>query len=213
MPEVKTRIVLVDTNCFLRLYASPVLPLLGQIVGGYKLLTLTSLIEEFHANPELIAKYSRVTEKPKADDLANAVVKLRQQNVIRVANQQKDLTAFARSFLQNFCKKHATAVSRSLSNRDLELLATTIVLRGVMATDEWPLRLVAEDLMQDAAEYDIGLFNSLDILHLLERNGKLSAHDRKMTVDFWVRDGQKLPRDWQQDYLRLFNESADALGQ
>lgn len=42
-----TCFLLIDTNAFLRLYFSPVLPLLGEVIGGYKLMTLESLVGEF----------------------------------------------------------------------------------------------------------------------------------------------------------------------
>jgi hypothetical protein len=34
------KLVIVDTNCYVRLYFSPLRPILGQVVGGYHLVTL-----------------------------------------------------------------------------------------------------------------------------------------------------------------------------
>ncbi|MFZ5508883.1 MAG: hypothetical protein ACOZCP_02395, partial [Pseudomonadota bacterium] len=68
----KPRFVFVDTNCFIRLYGSPVLPLLGQDVGGYRLLTLQSLAEEFLGNETLVKDYCWVAQEPRVSDLKNS---------------------------------------------------------------------------------------------------------------------------------------------
>lgn len=211
MTSAPIRIVLVDTNCFLRLYQSPVLPLMGQDIGGYRLLTLGCLVDEFLNSPSLTANYSWVAADPKRSDLTNAKLKLRGSNKASVEKVQKELRPYAKSVLETHCARNKTSL-RSLSSRDLELLATTIVLKGIMATDEWPLRQVATDLMEDPDEYSIGLFSSLELLHLLEANGKLSPDGRRKTVDAWVRLRENLLKGWQEDYQRLFGESADSLG-
>lgn len=211
MTSNSVRIVLVDTNCFLRLYQSPALPLLGQDIGGYRLLTLGCLVDEFLNSPSLTANYSWVAADPKLSDLTNAKLKLRGANKASVGKEQSELRPYAKSLLETHCARNKTH-PRILSSRDIELLATTIVLKGIMATDEWPLRHVANDLMEDPDEYDIGLFNSLELLHLLETNGKLSADERRKTVDSWVRLRENLLKGWQEDYQRLFGESADSLG-
>ena len=74
------------------------------------------------------------------------------------------------------------------------------------------MRLVAKDLMEDPAEYKIGLLNSLELLHILEINGKIDSEERRNTVDAWIRNSEKLLKGWENEYQRLFKESADKLG-
>ncbi len=212
MTSPSVRIVLVDTNCFLRLYQSPVVPLLGQDIGGYRLLTLECLVDEFDVNSTLAAHYSWVVSGPKRNDLERAKLKLRGPSKAAVAKRIQELKPFGKSLLESYCKHNQILPIRNLSRVDIELLATAVALNGIMATDEWPLRHVAKDLMEDPDEYGIGLFTSLELLHLLETNGKLSSDDRRNTVDSWVRLGENLIRGWQKEYQGLFKESADFLG-
>lgn len=212
MAPAVTRIILVDTNCFLRLYQSPVLPLLGQDVGGYRLLTLKALIQEFNENPTLVEQYHWVAEGSRSTDLNNAALRLSGINKSSVQNETKVLMAYAKGLLGSYCQKRRISPLRSLSARDLELLATTVILHACMATDEWPLRLVAQELINPPDHYDICLFNSIELLSLLETNGKLGPDDRRKTIDSWIRYREKLPKGWDADYQRLFGESSNLLG-
>lgn len=212
MATKSPRFVLVDTNCFLRLYQSPVLPLLGQDVNGCRLLTLDVLVSEFLDNGRLVADYPWVAENPKRADLDNARLKLKGPTKTIVEKQKKELAPYARAYLADYCNKRGISPARTLSVADLELLATAVALKAVLATDEWPLSAVVKELMAAPDDYNIGLFSSLDVLSLLERSGLLSAEDRRGTVDAWIRGREQLPRDWRTDYERLFEESTDALG-
>jgi len=212
MTSNPTKIVLIDTNCFIRLYPSPVLPLLGQQVGEYKLLTLDCLVDEFLNNPTLTGRYPLIAQDPRRNNLVNSKLNLRKPNRDRVQNYVNDLRPYAKSFLEFECKRRGVSPAKSLARADLELIATTLTLGGVMATDEWPLRLVAEDLMQEPDDYKLGLFSSIQLLHLLESHGRLTADQRRETVDLWIRADEKLLRGWQKDYEQLFEESPDLLG-
>lgn len=211
MPTSSSRIILVDTNCFLRLYQSSVRPLMGQDIGGYRLLTLKKLIEEFQNNQNLVSNYPSIASGPKHDELTNSAIKLSGINKGKIKDSQKELAPYAKSFLASYCKQQNIEIIRRLSTPDLELLATTIIIKGIIATDEWPLRLVATDLMEDPEEYKIGLLNSLELLHLIQENGKISPEDRRKTVRSWVLYREKLLGNWREDYQRLFGESADSL--
>ena len=212
MSSSPVRIVIVDTNCFLRLYQSPVLPFLGQEVGGFRLLTLECLVAEFLESPTLIKNYPCVASGPKNIDLKNAQLKSRSATKASIQNAEKELRPYAKSLLELYCKNRNITPAKNLSRCDIELLATVISVRGMLATDEWPLRTVAYDLLEDPNEYNIGVLSSLDLLHLLEVNGKLTPEDRRTTVDSWVRYKENLLKGWQADYQRLFGESAELLG-
>lgn len=211
MPTSSSRIILVDTNCFLRLYQSSVRPLMGQDIGGYRLLTLKKLVEEFQNNQNLVSNYPSIATGSKYDELTNSAIKIRGVNKKKIENLQKELAPYSKSFLESYCKRQKIEIIRRLSSPDLELLATAIIIKGIIATDEWPLRLIAADLMEDQEEYKIGLFNSLELLHLIQENGKISPEDRRKTVRSWMLYREKLLRDWREDYQRLFGESADSL--
>lgn len=206
MTSPSTRLILVDTNCFLRLYHSPVLPLMGQDIGGYQLVTLECLVNEFLDSPNLTQSYPWVDSEPTRSDLINAKLNLRGATKTAISTTKSSLAPYAKSLLELHCKRKAIT-PRSLSGRDLELLAASIVLKGVLATDEWPLRHVAQDLMEDQDECQIGLFDSLELLHLLETNERLRPDERRKTVQSWIRYDEKLLRGWQNNYLRLFGES------
>lgn len=183
---------------------------MGQDIGGYRLLTLEKLIDEFQNNPTLVSSYPSVASGTRHDELKNSAIKLRGINKKMVTSLSNDLASYAKSLLELYCNRQKIQ-TRRLSNPDIELLATTIVIKGIMATDEWPLRHVASDLMEDQDEYKIGLFNSLELLHLIQENGKISPEDRRKTVRFWILYREKLLRDWREDYQRLFGEPADSL--
>ncbi|MBW8370364.1 MAG: hypothetical protein K0M66_05240 [Thiobacillus sp.] len=205
MTVVAYRIVLVDTNCFLRLYQSPASPLLGQDIGGYRLLTLGCLIDEFLENPALVLNYRWISSKPIIDEVQKAKLKISEIYKRKVRANSLELKLFADTFIRDYCRKRKI-VPRGLSSRDLELLGTAIVLKCVIATDEWPLTQVSKELMEDP-DYEIEIFNSLDVLSILESHGRLSADERRQTVDSWKRLSEKLPRDWEAQYQLLFGEA------
>lgn len=209
MPAEKPRFLLVDTNCFIRLYGSPVMPLMRQTFGGYLLLTLQSLIDEFKDNKDLAGRYPWVTQEPRLSDLIGSRLKLSGITKRLVEKQLRSLEPYAKTFLATDSKKKGISPPKRLSTQDLELLSTAVVLKGVVATDEWPMTLVIKDLMAEPEEYAIGVLNSIEVLHLLESSGALTSDIRKQTVSAWVSLGEKLPRDWRSDYERLFGEPAD----
>lgn len=206
-----TKIVLVDTNCFIRLFHSSARPIFGLDIGGYKLLTLNCLIKEYLESPDLIERFPWIAKEPRVSELKNAKLKLRAANKQGVQRNIKELKPYTKAFLETKCKKEKIE-TKSLSKEDLELLATCVTIKCLLATDEWPLRLVAADLMEDPEEYEIGILNSLELIHLFELNGLIDAKQRRITVDAWVRQKEKLLRGWQHEYQRLFSESAEVLG-
>lgn len=204
------RVLLIDTNCFLRLYYSPLRPFLGVEVGEYKILTLATLIDEFRESERLMKEYAWLQEDLAREDSANASVQLSEDDLKDVIFEKKQLRPYANSLLEKHCKKEGIG-PKNLSDRDVSLLASAAVLEAVIATDEWPLTLVIEDLLSVEGEYEIQVITSLDVLHLLETNGMLTADDRKETVRSWQRCDEKLPRDWRNIYRRLFNEAPPTL--
>ncbi len=201
--------ILLDTNCFLRIYCSPVLPLLGQVVGGYRLLTLASLIDEFKGNPRLVQTFSHVGIAPRSLDLDRGALRLTQPKKRLVETQRTQLAVYARLFVQH--RNAGGAGLMPLSREDIELLATAIVLRGIIATDEKALTQLTQDLISSDEDAPQACIDSLALLHLLEQHARLSPQQRRDTVSTWLRIDTLLPAHWRRRYRALFGESADAL--
>ena len=98
-----------------------------------------------------------------------------------------------------------------LSREDIELLATAVVLRSVIATDEKALTQLTQDLISSDEDAPQACIDSLALLHLLEQHERLSPQQRRDTVSTWLRIDTLLPAHWRRRYRVLFGESADAL--
>lgn len=204
----ENRLVILDTNCFVKLYHSPVLPFLGQLAGGYNLMTLTCLIDEFKRSDRLQSEYAWLNRKVAAEDLDKIAIKLSADQIVAVAESIEIDCAYSRDWLSEYCNNHAVKVKRTLSDPDSELLATAIVLKAIIATDEWPLQRVIDDLMSVEGEYEIGVITSVHILKALEQGQYLSRETRIATVKAWVQFNEPLPHNWKAIYKQLFDESA-----
>lgn len=211
-PGNTARKVLLDTNCFIRLYTSPLLPLMQQVVAGYQLLTLKELGEEYFNGRRLNRDFPWVGCDPRASDLKAGYLKVRGTSSARVDAEKPGLRRYSDAFLSAYCAKRGINPVKSLSRPDLTLLASAVVFRTVIATDEWPLRMVVQDLTADPDDdYGIELMSSLEVLALFERQGLLTQEARVQTVDSWQRLRESLPKGWQADYERLFSEMAPVL--
>lgn len=210
MTKAKTppRKVLLDTNCFLRIYHSPVLPLMQQVVQGHQLLTLKELGKELFESRRLTSDYPWIAKDPKASDIKAGYLQVRGITSSRVEDEKKWIRPYATATLDRYCAERRIHPAKRLSAPDIALLASAVTVKAVIATDEWPLRLVVESLLEDPDDdgdtYEIALMSSLDILALLEAEGLLTVETRVQTVDAWMRRRENLLRGWQQDYERLF---------
>ncbi|WP_161935337.1 hypothetical protein, partial [Burkholderia pseudomallei] len=199
----------VDTNCFLRIYHSPLRPFLGTDVGGYRILTLGSLLEEFRQSQRLDREYAWVAADLALEEANGALPNLPDHDREDVANEIRQLRPYAKAFLERHCAREGIP-PKSLSSRDLKLLATAAVFDAAIASDEWPLKLIVEDLTSED-DYQIEIVTSLHVLHLLELAGRLDANERRNTVTSWLRCDEKLPRAWRELYRQLFGERAPTL--
>ncbi|MBF5013493.1 hypothetical protein [Burkholderia pseudomultivorans] len=207
--EEESRLLLVDTNCFLRIYHSPLRPFLGTDVGGYRILTLGSLLEEFRQSQRLDREYAWVAADLALEEANGALPELPDHDREDVANEIRQLRPYAKAFLERHCAREGIP-PKSLSSRDLELLATAAVFDAAIASDEWPLKLIVEDLTSED-DYQIEIVTSLHVLQLLELAGRLDANERRNTVTSWLRCDEKLPRAWRELYRQLFGERAPTL--
>jgi hypothetical protein len=184
-------------------------PFLGAQVGGYRMLTLRSLIEEFRQSPRLDREYAWVAADLAFERENGTLPDLPDHDREDVAKEIRQLRPYATAFLERHCARE-NIPPKSLSSRDLELLATAAVFDGVIASDEWPLKLIVEDLRSED-DYKIEIITSLEVLHILEQAGRLSADDRRNTIVSWLRCDEKLPRAWRELYQQLFGARAPTL--
>jgi hypothetical protein len=201
MPE-KARYVIVDTNCYLRLYYSPLRPILGGVFGGLQLVTLIELAEEAGPGSNVAQEFGWMLDKGIQGELRNAVLKLREPKKSRVMNDAKVIRRLGDGVLKAHCAEQKIPV-RTLSLADCTALATAMELNAILATDEWPLRHVAE-------QYDdepIPLLSSVELLAVLEADGALTREQRVLTVRAWLKEGQNLHRDWAATYYARFGEA------
>jgi hypothetical protein len=180
---------------------------MGEDVGPWRLRTINELIDEFRRNPRLVKNFPWVATFPKAGHLAAATLKI-------TAKEKRDIdasTVMLRSYVDMFVansKKRNVSITR-LSREDLNLLATAIVFKAAIATDERALQLIIRDLMEDPDEYQIEVINSIEVLHLLETNSRLTPEERHTTVESWILLGERLHMNWRADYERVFGEPYD----
>jgi hypothetical protein len=106
--------------------------------------------------------------------------------------------------LRRHCKAVSTVKLRELSAADAKALAAADVLDAAPATDEWPLRLVAETLL--GGTDGVQLFSSVGLMHLMERAGKLTRGMRIETMRSWLVSGELLHRDCRDEYRNCFGE-------
>ncbi len=183
------------------------MPLMGIVVQNHQMFTLSGLIDEFIANPRLLAAYQWVAIAPKADDLRLGVLKLNAAQNRKIEEKKKELRPYVDLFVNN-CLQRRTIISR-LSNADLTLLATAVVLGAVIATDERALQLIVKDLREDPEDYPMDVVCSMDVLAMFEKEAMLTKEQRTNTVDTWIRLRERLPATWRADYKRNFGEEYD----
>lgn len=205
--DAPERVILLDTNCFLRLYHSPVRPFLGRVIGEYRLATIGTLVREFMNSPRLQDLYAWAANEFQQDiAVEGAVLELSDEVKAIVRENFESHEEYAQQLLDDHCRQK-NITPRSFSREDIELLATAITLETLIATDEWPLTFLINDLATaPEGGYNIGAICTVDILRILEVNGAISAEQRIATVRSWMNYDEKLPRDWKAKYRLAFGE-------
>jgi hypothetical protein len=128
-----------------------------------------------------------------------AILRLSRQQANAALSAAATLAKQAAPLLSAHCTKQKIPI-RQLSRADVDLLATVDALDCTVATDEWPMTLVALALGYPC-------LCSLDLLAMLEQDGKIDGAQRRTVVLDWVRMGEHLPRNWRTIYRALFRES------
>lgn len=204
MPASKPRLLIVDTNCHVRLYMSPVRPLLGSVVGGFKLMTLTELKLESSLRSNVRERFPWMGAADIQADLDGACLKLREPKKGKIEQLARLTRTSGNGILATHCASRGIQLVRELSLTDARALAAADVLDASLATDEWPLRHVATAMGMGEPGL---LFSSVELLHMLEVAESLERGERIETVRAWIHQAESLQRGWQARYAELFGEA------
>ncbi|MDP3651662.1 MAG: hypothetical protein Q8R67_08265 [Rhodoferax sp.] len=210
MPKESKKII-VDTNCYIRLYCSPLRPILGTVVSDYKLVTLTELKLETNLNSDVIARNPWMAHADIQAELAAACLKYREPKTSKIKSLLGPIRKMGDSILRQYCQAQKTEKIRTLSAADALALAAADIFDASLATDEWPMTLAAQTILSG-----VELFTSVGLLCLMEAAGSLTREQRIETVRIWCMTSEQLPRDWQIEYKKLFKEdppNAQSVGQ
>jgi len=199
------KIVVVDTNCYVRLLHSPLRPLLGTVVSGHKLMTTVDLAAETLGNSGLGGRQAWLASADIQADMGGATLKFREPKSSRVADEANAFRRTGNAILRKDCEAKGIFV-RTLSIVDARAWAAAAILNGVLATDEWPLRLVSTRVDVDDDGNKLGLFSTIDLVHLLEQAGALTSAQRVDLMRSWRLSGEALHREADDDYRRLFQD-------
>lgn len=203
MPNAN-RLILVDTNCLVRIFFSPLRPLMRNPVCGYELRTLYALAEELKSLT-LRGEFAWLADGVILTEVDAAVVALTRAQSLAVRQDYPGIRSYGNAELKKYCESKNLTQIRSLSSADAKALATALELNAGLATDEWPLRYVASYY-----DYDDGnpleLHSSVELIALFEKAGLLSKDDRKKTYADWLKTGARLLRESDEMYKKLFNE-------
>ena len=199
------KIVVVDTNCYVRLLHSPLRPVLGKVVSGHKLMTTVDLAAETLGNGGLGGRQAWLASAEVQAELTGATLKFREPKTSRLAEDANNFRRIGNAILRKECETKGILI-RTLSIVDARAWAAAALLNGVLATDEWPLRLVTSRVDVDDDGNRLALFSSIDLVHLLEQAGAMTPPQRVDLMRSWKLSGEALHREADDDYRRLFGE-------
>lgn len=203
MPD-KNQLVVVDTNCLVRLYFSPVRPLLSKPVALHELKTLEEMARELRglASGE---RHAWLNTPIILDEVNGAVVQLTRAQRRAIEKDTPAVRKAGQNKLHAHCSKHNTVVQRNLSYVDAFALTASIELKATLATDEWPLRLVAASTDANDNGDPVQLLSSIELLSFVEREGLCTREERIKTYLEWAVYDELTP-DSPRSYKRLFGE-------
>lgn len=197
--------ILVDTNCLIRVYFSPLRPVFSRPAAGYELKTLQELANELQNIAKRRDEFAWLDTKTIQDDVQSSVLALTAAQQQTIYDEAVDIQKDGNSFLRAYCDSKNIDV-RKLSLPDAKVLAAALELKVALATDEWPLRYVVSVYKTHDDGTPIEMFSSVELIALLEEEGLLNKEERKQTYADWLKFGEKLLRESPQIYRTLFSE-------
>jgi rRNA-processing protein FCF1 len=200
----KDKLVVVDTNCLVRMYFSPVRPLMGRAVAKYALMTLAQLAAELRSLATR-QEHAWLSDPVILAEVDAAVLRLTRKQLATVDLHVPPLRKRAEKFLREHCVATNRRMIRNLSKVDETALVAAIALDAALATDEWPLRLFSGQVEADDNGNSVELLSSVELLHLVEKEGLTTRAERISTYRAWVQYGE-FCEDASTVYRKLFKE-------
>lgn len=199
------KLVVIDTNCLVRIYFSPLRPILSRVVAGYELKTLEELAKELK-NLAYRAELAWLGDEVILKEVDAATIPLTglQRDVIK--QDAHGIQKYGDSILRKEYEDRKIRTPRKLSLNDAKALAASLELNAALATDEWPLRLIASHYKYDNGQ-SVERLSSVELIELLEREDLITREIRVKTYSDWLKNGEALLRESPEIYRRLFNEA------
>jgi len=197
--------IVVDTNCYVRLLFWPQRPLMGRVISTYQLLTTVELTKETVFSSGLHARHPWLAEPSILAELKAATLKFSARTQERIDKEATGFRKSGNSRLHALCGAEKID-TRILSMVDAQAWATAVRLKGILATDEWPLRYAAKGIDIDDDGNKLQVFSTLDVVHLLETGGQMQSCQRKDLMRAWRVAGENLHSEADRDYKQLFGD-------
>lgn len=202
------KLIVVDTNCLVRIYFSDLRPILGKPVSGYTLKTLSGLAQELKNLASRRGDLYWLTSPIIQTEVEAAAIQLTRAQTKAVDDGARGIQQFGNGELLRYCQSQQIIKIRALHRNDAKALSAALELGAALATDEWPLRYVADLYDGDDEGNPLQLFSSVELIELLEREGQITRAERIKIYADWLRNGESLLRETPEIYQRLFNEKA-----
>ncbi|MBN1906583.1 MAG: DNA-binding protein [Deltaproteobacteria bacterium] len=180
--------ILVDSCAYFRL-AHSIHPLLNVEFGEekHKLGVIQELQNEYDKSPTLQSKFYWV---------ADPEYSANRKRCFSLTNEQKAAIHNAFYFMRDTAREEELGVSKV----DLTALSYAYVLGIPIVTDD-------SDMITLAKEYEIVVFKSLTLLHLMYKAGHITKRKVREIASYWVYLNDT-PKRYKEDYERLFNARA-----
>jgi hypothetical protein len=204
------KLVVVDCNCLVRLYFSPIRPILCRPFAGYEFKTLPALAGELRglANGQ---RHSWLSDPVILSEVDGAAIALTSKQRNSIDTHAPNIRKFGQSVLRKYRADKGLIAPRNLSYADAVALTAAIELDAALATDEWPLRMVAGKVDADDEGNAVQLLCSVELLHMVEQEGQISRDARVKTYRDWI-NYKELFHEAPAMYRQLFGE-APPMGQ
>ena len=198
------RLVVVDTNCLVRLFFSSIRPLLSRPMAGHEFKTLDEMAIELRTLAEG-DRHAWLNDPVILDEVNGAIITLTDAQRRDIDQNFELFRKRAQKMLRDHCIAQKTVKMRSFSDEDILALMVAMELDAALATDEWPLRLISQKFQANDAGDPVQLLCTVELLHIAETAGVTTPDERRKLYKEWANYGELLA-DAPQIYRRLFNE-------
>ncbi len=178
--------IIVDSCSYFRL-AQNIRPLLKNPFGRekYCLGVIEELDKEYEKNPTLKNKFFWVSQNEYRDN---------RKDCFSPTPRQRSEINHAFFFIREFARESQLSVSEV----DIKGLSYAYVLKIPVVTDD-------ADMLEVAKEFDIVIYNTLQLMKLMMDSGSLKMKQIRPIVSYWIYQNDT-PKSFQKDFKRIFSE-------